>query len=312
MNKNHIILLVGPTAVGKTEISLEIAESLNAEIISADSRLLYKGMNIGTAKPTESEMARVPHHLINVAEIDQPWSIAVYLKRAFSIVDEIWAQGKLPLFVGGTGQYIRALIEGWDIPEIPPNPKLRDVVREWGELIGSQALYDKLQIIDPKAAEAIEPNNLRRIVRAFEVILSTGEMFSLEKGRKAINFNYKIIGLNRDRSSLYKRIDLRIEKMIDDGFVEEARGLLAAGFTGNEPPLSAIGYKQIIQYINGVISLEEAIMIMKRKTRQYVRRQANWFKPDDAKIRWFEAEKANVNEIIAFIQSRDGWYGENE
>ena len=312
MNRNRIILLVGPTAVGKTEISLEIAESLNAEIISADSRLLYKGMNIGTAKPIESEMARVPHHLINVAEIDQPWSIAVYLQRAFEIVDEIWAQGKLPLFVGGTGQYIRAIIEGWDIPEIPPNPKLRDVVREWGESIGSQALYDKLQIIDPKAAEAIEPNNLRRIVRAFEVIFSTGEMFSLEKGRKTINFKYKIVGLNRDRSSLYKRIDLRIEKMIEDGFVEEARGFLAAGFTGNEPPLSAIGYKQIIQYINGVISLEEAIMIIKRKTRQYVRRQANWFKPDDARIRWFEAEKANLNEIIAFIQSLDGRYGENE
>ena len=192
MNERKVTLIVGPTGVGKTELSLEIAESLNAEIISADSRYLYKGMDIGTAKPDNEELARIPHFLIDVAHIDKPWSLAQYKRAALSAVDEILSKGKQPLIVGGTGQYIRALIEGWEIPARPPDPALRGALLDWAAELGEEELHRRLALIDPEAAASIDHRNLRRTVRALEVIFHTGKLFSGQRNRKPINFRYKI------------------------------------------------------------------------------------------------------------------------
>jgi len=305
-----LIIIVGPTAVGKTEVSINLAEDLNGEIISADSRLFYRGMNIGTAKPSSDDQKRVKHFLIDVSDIDETWSLAVFQEAAYRIADEIRAKGKVPFLVGGTGQYVRAVIEGWIIPSQEPDFKLREKFQSWGSAIGSKKLHEKLQILDPVAAENIDPQNMRRIIRACEVIFNTGRLFSAQRGRKAIDFQYKLIGLMRDRKELYQRVDERIENMFSSGLLKEVEMILSRGFDSNLPSLSAIGYKEVIALLHGEIDREEAIRLIKRRTRQYVRRQANWFKESDPKIKWFKMD-TGVNEAInSFIVSPDGWQHE--
>ena len=302
-----LIIIIGPTAVGKTEVSINLAEELNGEIISADSRLFYRGMNIGTAKPSSTDQNRVSHYLIDVADIDETWSLAVFQEAVYRIADEIRGRGKIPFLVGGTGQYVRAIIEGWCIPPQEPNSKLREKLQSWGYAIGSEKLYEKLQMLDPAAAEKIEPRNMRRTIRALEVILSTGRLFSTQRYRKPIDFQYKLIGLLRDRKELYQRIDKRIECMFRAGLLEEVQTILNSGFERNLPSLSAIGYKEAIALLHDEIDQDEAIRLIKRRTRQYVRRQANWFKESDPKIKWFRM-KPGVNEVVkTFILSTDGW-----
>ena len=302
-----LIIIIGPTAVGKTEVSINLAEELNGEIISADSRGFYRGMNIGTAKPSSTDQNRVRHFLVDVADIDEPWSLVVFQEAVYRIADEIRGRGKIPFMVGGTGQYVRAIIEGWCIPPKEPNSKLREKLQLWGCAIGPEKLFEKLQILDPVAAEKIEPRNMRRTIRALEVIFSTGRLFSVQRDRKPIDFQYKLIGLLRDRKELYKRIDERIECMFRAGFLEEVQTILDSGFERKLPSLSAIGYKEAIALLHNEIDQEEAIRLIKRRTRQFVRRQANWFKESDPKIKWFKM-KPGVNEVIkSFILSPDGW-----
>jgi len=302
-----LIIIVGPTAVGKTEVAISLTESLNGEIISADSRLFYRGMNIGTAKPSSDDQKRVKHYLVDVADIDETWSLAIFQKAVYRIADEIRANGKIPFLVGGTGQYVRAIIEGWLIPSQEPDLKLREKLQSWGYAIGSEKLHEKLQILDPVAAEKIDPRNMRRTIRACEVILFTGRLFSTQRRRQPINFQYKLIGLTRDRKELYQRIDERIENMFSAGLIKEVEMILDKGFDSNLPSLSAIGYKEVIALLQGEINREEAIRLIKRRTRQYVRRQANWFKESDPKIKWFRMG-AGVNEDIkSFILSPNGW-----
>lgn len=301
------MFIVGPTGVGKTELSLEIAEVLNAEIISADSRYLYKGLDIGTAKPALEELARVPHHLVDVAEIDNPWSMSQFKKEALSAIKEIHSKNKKPLIVGGTGQYIRALIEGWEIPAQPRDPTLRESITNWAGEVGGSELHHRLSILDPEAAEQIDFRNVRRTIRALEVILHTGEKFSSQRNRKPIEFIYKIAGLILPREILYQRIDDRIMKMISSGFIQEVKTLLAAGFSLNDPPLSAIGYPELVRYLNDECSLEESILEIKKRTRQFVRRQANWFKPNDERITWFDVSCDQKEKIIHFFQYPRGW-----
>jgi len=302
-----LIIIVGPTAVGKTEVSINLAEELNGEIISADSRLFYRGMNIGTAKPSPTDQNRISHFLVDVADIDEPWSLAVFQEAVYRIADEIRGRGKIPFMVGGTGQYVRAIIEGWCIPPKEPNSKLREKLQLWGCAIGPEKLFKKLQILDPVAAEKIEPRNMRRTIRALEVIFSTGRLFSVQRDRKPIDFQYKLIGLLRDRKELYQRIDKRIEGMFGAGFLEEVQTILDSGFERNLPSLSAIGYKEAIALLYDEIDQEEAIRLIKRRTRQYVRRQANWFKESDPKIKWFKMKPGVKENIKSFILSPDGW-----
>ncbi len=298
-----LLVILGPTAVGKTSLSIELAEKVGGEIVSVDSRYFYRGMDIGTAKPTIEERTRVAHHLIDVADPDETWSLAVFQEAAQQAIADIHARGRLPMLVGGTGQYIRAITEGWQIPKQEPDHRLRNALENWAEEIGHEGLYQRLQVVDPEAAEKIDSRNMRRTVRALEVILNTGRRFSEQRQRRPSPYNLLQVGLTRPRSELYERIDARIEAMLQTGFMDEVRDLLEAGYPPDLPAFSAIGYSQMIQVIQQEISLDEAEMLMKRLTRQFVRRQANWFKPDDPDIHWFSVEAGVVDEIEALVRA---------
>ena len=300
--KLPLIIILGPTAVGKTSVSIALAQRLDGEIVSADSRLLYRGMDVGTAKPTIQEMAGVPHHLIDVAEPDEVWSLALYQREAYHAIDHIHSVGRLPFLVGGTGQYIRSILEGWCIPPQSPDYALRDAITHWSDNIGSEALYERLKQLDPAAASKIDYRNLRRTVRALEVIFKTGERFSEQRQKGVCRYNPLVIGINRPREELYERVDQRIEYMLEAGLVDEVCGLLDAGFSANLPTMSAIGYGESIQNLQGEINLDEAITLIKRNTRVFVRRQANWFKPDDPRINWFNPSQTMINDIETQIR----------
>lgn len=296
-NKKPLIVILGPTAVGKTAIAINLASRLQGEIVSADSRLFYRGMDIGTAKPTPEELAKVPHHLIDVADPDQDWSLAVYLPAALQTIEDIQARGKLPFLVGGTGQYVQAVTQGWDLPEIKPDPRLRKVLNQWAEEIGVAGMRERLRVLDPAAARGIDGPNLRRMVRALEVIFTSGRKFSTQKTRSGPPFDVFQVGLIRPRDELYRRIDQRIENMLQEGLVAEVQGLLDAGYDPALSSLSAIGYKQIIAHLREGVPLEEAVRQIKSKTRKYVRQQANWFKETDPAINWFTASDDPEDDI---------------
>lgn len=303
MLHKRVLVLVGPTAVGKTELSIRLAEKLDGEILSADSRLLYRGMDIGTAKPTKSEMARVPHHMIDLAEPDEIWSLATFQQKMLETIEDIQTRRKLPIVAGGTGQYIRSLMEGWIIPTVSPDPRLREVLESIGLEIGAAELHRRLSSIDPNATAKMDTNNLRRSIRALEVIFTTGELFSTQKDKQRPDLDFKLIGLNRPREELYARVDARIEAMFDQGFVQEVKTLIAKGYTQDLPTLSAIGYREVIQYLKGEIKLEESKVQMRKKTREFIRRQANWFKPNDPLIEWYQMTPDPLDKIMQSIFS---------
>ncbi len=284
-----LVVILGPTAVGKTEMALQLAERLGAEIISADSRLFYRGMDIGTAKPSPAELRRAPHHLIDVADPDETWSLATFREQARRAIAAIQAAGRLPLLVGGTGQYLRAVAHGWQPPAVEPDPRLRRALEAWASEIGPDGLHARLAVLDPSAAQSIDYHNLRRTVRALEVILSSGRRFSEQRQAGPPPYRLLQLGLTRPRPDLYARIDARIQAMLEAGLVDEVSGLLAQGYAPDLPSLSAIGYREIVAYLQGRGTLDEAVGAIQRNTRTFVRRQANWFKLDDPSIHWFDA-----------------------
>jgi tRNA dimethylallyltransferase len=305
--QNHapLVLIVGPTAVGKTELAIQLAERLNGEIVSADSRLFYRGMDIGTAKPSLEERARIPHHLIDIVNPDETLSLAVFQQRATEVIADIHARNKLPLLVGGTGQYVRAVTEGWTPPEVAENARMRDELGRMKEEQGEQWLHKKLSILDPEAAEKIDARNFRRTIRALEVIFTTGRKFSAQRGQVESQYQLITIGLNRPREELYRRVDERIDAMFAKGFLDEARSLLAQGYAPALPSMSAIGYRECVQILTGEMTEEQAKTEMKRITRVFVRRQANWFKESDPRIQWFHPDKKNVvSEIERYISQQ--------
>lgn len=299
--------MVGPTAVGKTEAAIRLAERLNGEIVSADSRLFYRGMDIGTAKPGPAELARVRHHLIDVSDPDRSWSLVDFQRQARLAIADILSRGKLPFLVGGTGQYIQAVVEEWEVPVQAPDFRLRDALEAWGREIGAPELHRRLALIDPQAAARMEPHNLRRSVRALEVIFLTGRLFSAQRKRGSSPYQVCQIGLTRPREELYRRIDLRIDAMLAAGLLDEVRGLLAAGYSPDLPAFSAIGYREMIQVLRGSLDLPEAVVLMKRFTRQFIRRQANWFKAADPEIHWFDLSVTPLEEIEEFLKTGGCW-----
>ena len=300
--KHPLVVIVGPTAVGKTEFSITLARHLNGEIISADSRSFYKGMELGTAKPSEQERSMVPHHMLDICLPDCVFSLAEFQTLTGRIISEIHAREKLPFLVGGTGQYIRCVIEGWKIPPQPPLPNLRTVLTAWGDRIGAEELHRKLTVLDPVAAEFVDSRNMRRTVRALEVILTTGRLFSELRTKSPPAYDTLIVGLTRPRADLYHRIDLRIDKIINDGLADEVAGLLAQGYDPDLPSFSAIGYREMVQVLRDEISLEAAREAMKQRTRIFVRRQANWFKETDPLIHWFDLNVFKASEVEEFIR----------
>jgi tRNA dimethylallyltransferase len=292
------MLIVGPTAVGKTELAIQLAQRLNGEIVSADSRLFYRGMDIGTAKPTPEEQARVPHHLIDIANPDEILSLAIFQKKAQQAIASIHIRNKIPFLVGGTGQYIRAVTEGWRPPEVEPDERLRNELSRMQEEKGNEWLYEKLKRLDADTASKIDPRNVRRTIRALEVILTTGRKFSEQRGQTEPPFHLIVIGLTRPRPELYERVDQRIETMFANGFLDEVKSLLAKGYSPSLPTMSAIGYRECIRVIKGELNEEQAKSEIRRATRIFVRRQANWFKESDPRIKWF---KGVVKKIASYI-----------
>ncbi len=297
-----VIALIGPTAVGKTALSLVLAEALNGEIVSADSRLFYRGMDIGTAKPTVEERMRVPHHLIDVADPDVSWSLARFCKAAFEAITQIHKRGRLPLIVGGTGQYITALLEGWDPPSQPADDQVRLELQAFADEQGIQALHQRLAQVDPEMAKCIDARNVRRVIRALEIFESTGKLPSTLRRKQPPPFRILRIGLTLPRGELYARIDVRIDRMLKDGLVEEVQDLLEQGVPPDVPAMSAIGYRQIVEYLQGEITLEEAVQLIRRASRVFVRRQSNWFKADDPQIHWFESRPDVESAILDFVR----------
>ena len=301
--KPPLIVIVGPTAVGKTEIAIQLAERLNGEIVSADSRIFYRGMDIGTAKPALAERARVPHHLIDVADPDETWSLAMFQKAAAEAIADIHKRGKLPFLAGGTGQYVRALTQGWSPPPQPPNARLRLALEMLAQQKGYIWLHEILKLLDPPGAEIIDPRNVRRTVRALEVIFGTGRRFSEQYRQGEPPYRLLTLGLNRPRPELYAQIDARIEAMFAAGFLEEVKELLARGYSPDLPSMSAIGYREGVSVVQGKMTREQAIVQMKRLTRVFVRRQGNWFRQEAPAIRWFDMQQHVVDEIEAYIHA---------
>ena len=296
-----MIAIIGPTAVGKSGLALHLAQYFPAEIISADSRQVYRYMDIGTNKPTPAERASVPHHAIDVVEPDEDFSLATYHQLAIEALKSIQQKGKLPLLVGGSGLYVWSLVEGWRIPQVTPDQKLRRQLEARAEQKGSQSLYQELQDIDPVAAAKINPGNIRRIIRALEIYETTGQPPSQSQRKKAPDFPVLLIGLTQERSELYKRINLRVDKMIQRGLVEEVEQLLKKGYSPSLPSMSGIGYKQIGQFLRGEMTLTEAIDKIKYETHRLARHQYAWFRLGDSRIHWLDVsmteEKASPDLI---------------
>ena len=261
-------------------------------------------MDIGTAKPSLQERQQVPHHLIDIADPDHILSLSDFQEKARGVIEELHRAGKLPLLVGGTGQYMRAVTEGWVPPEVKADPRMRDELERLKAEKGGPWLHHELATMDPDSARSIDARNVRRTIRALEVILTTGRRFSEQRLQQASPYRLLSIGLLRPRPELYARIDARIDAMFEAGLLNEVRGLLTKGYSPDLPTLSAIGYRECIRVLQGQWTVEQAKVEMRRMTRVYVRRQGNWFKENDPNIRWFEAGKADVvDEIEAFVRT---------
>ena len=283
---NKLVAIVGPTGIGKSRLALRLAQAFNGEIVSADSRQVYRYMDIGTAKPGPEELSLVPHHLINIVNPDEAFSLAQYQELAYRAIGDIHQRHKLPLLVGGSGLYVWAVLEGWRIPQVPPDPEFRYNLEKKAANTGTDELYRELMEVDPVAAQKIDRRNVRRVIRALEVHRKTRTSFSQEK--KTPLFNTLIIGLTADRADLYCRIDLRVDEMIEQGLVMEVEKLVNMGYDFNLPAMSSIGYKQIGMFLKGELTLAAAIQQIKFETHRFVRHQYAWFQLKDDRIHWFD------------------------
>ncbi len=291
-----LIVIAGPTASGKTALALAIAERApdlagvdGIEIVSADSRQVYRLMDIATAKPTADERARVPHHLLDMIWPDESYTLAEYQRYAQAAITAIQARGRLPLLVGGTGLYIRAVVDGLAIPEVPPQPELRAELEAEASAYGPAALVERLQHVDPDSAARIDPANIRRLVRALEVSLVTGTPFSAQQGSRPTPYTTALmLGLSMERAALHARADARIAEMLRGGLVEETRGLVERGYAWTLPSMSSLGYREIGAYLRGEMSLDEAVERFEYVTHAYIRRQMTWFRTD-TRIQWLDA-----------------------
>lgn len=303
-----LVAILGPTAVGKTALALRLAERFPVEVVSADSRQVYRGMDIGTAKPSQTERAKVRHWLLDVVDPDEPFTLAQYQRLSYEAIEDIHRRGRLPLLVGGTGLYVRAVLDGLCIPEVAPNPVLRAELERQAEQEGHLALHARLRGLDPVAAERIDARNVRRVIRALEVCYALGRPISAAQTAIPPPFAQLRIGLALPREQLYQRIDTRIDAMIEAGLVAEVQGLLARGYHRDLQSMSGLGYRQVAQYLLGEVALEESVALIRRDTRRFVRQQANWFRADDPAIEWFEAsdqpEQAVAARLERFLESQ--------
>ncbi|MDD4090037.1 MAG: tRNA (adenosine(37)-N6)-dimethylallyltransferase MiaA [Tissierellia bacterium] len=307
---NKIIVIVGPTAVGKTYVSVELAKKLNTEIISADSMQIYKGMDIGTAKIAEDEKQGIIHHMIDIVSPDEEYSVSEFKYDAEKIIDRLSGENKIPVIVGGSGLYVNSLIYDLDFGNAKSNKKIREYYTYYYKEHGEDALYDKLMRIDPKAAGKIHKNNVKRVIRALEVYDITGMKFSelnTDIRKESNKYDCILIGLSMERKVLYERINQRVDEMLSEGLVDEVRSLIEKGYNKNLVSMRGIGYKEIIEHLEGSTDYEEAVSILKQNTRRFAKRQYTWFLKDKS-IKWFsmdnlEGTDNTINDILDHINS---------
>ncbi|MBI4284971.1 MAG: tRNA (adenosine(37)-N6)-dimethylallyltransferase MiaA [Chloroflexi bacterium] len=295
---SRVVTIVGPTGTGKSRLALHLAKTFNGEIVNTDSRQVYRHMDIGTAKPTSEEIAAVPHHLFDIASPNEDFSLAQYQAMAYQAIEDIERRGKLPLMVGGSGLYVWAVVEGWEIPRVAPDPELRRRLEAKAAVAGKEALHRELVQIDPQAAERIDPRNLRRVIRAIEVAAGASAPLSRLKGKRPPPFQTLIIGLTAERQELYRRVDARVDEMVRQGLVGEVAKLLQMGYNLNLPALSGIGYRQIARYLNGGMTQAEAVQQIKTETHRFIRHQYMWFRLKDNRIRWFDIQDSGMEAAI--------------
>jgi tRNA dimethylallyltransferase len=273
-----LLAITGPTASGKSALALALAEELGAEIVTADSRQVYRLMEIGTDKPSAEERARVPHHMIDLVYPDEPYTLALYQRQTYATINDVLSRGRVPILAGGTPLYVNAVLEGWTIPEVEPDMELRARLEAEATAHGPEQLHRRLEQLDPGAAAGILPSNTRRIVRALEVIERTGRPMSAQQDKVPPPYRVLSIVLRCERPELYRRIDLRVDKQIERGLVEEVAALTARGYGFDLPSMSGIGYRQIGEYLLGRATLEQAVQRMKWDTHAFSRHQGNWFR----------------------------------
>lgn len=305
---NKIVVLVGPTAVGKTYVSVELAKRLNTEIISADSMQIYKELNIGTAKITEEEAQGIIHHMIDIINPDESFSVSEFKSESEKIIDNIIEKTKVPIIVGGSGLYVNSLIYDLDFGNAKSDNKIRDYFTSLYNEHGDDFLYEKLKEVDPESAVKIHKNNVKRVIRALEVHEITGQKFSelnTDIRKQSKKYDCVLIGLNMDRKILYERINKRVDKMLSEGLIEEVKSLIEKGYDKNLVAMQGIGYKEIVEYLEGNTELEETVNILKRNTRRFAKRQFTWFLRD-TNVKWFNINSINeidfiVDDIYNFI-----------
>ena len=303
--REQILAIVGPTAVGKTKLSLRLAQDLAGEIISADSMQIYKGMDIGTAKATSEERKIVPHHMIDIVDPEQEFSVADFQSEVDELIPKIDQRGKLPMLVGGTGLYIKSVIQGFLFPDMEKDWELRNRLEAEAEEKGTEHVHDKLKEVDPKLADKLHPNDLRRVIRGIEVYRQTGKTithFKQKAKERPPRYEADKIGLFREREKLYERINKRVDNMIEQGLVTEVKNLYQQGYDLELTSMQALGYKQLIKHFEGEYDLEEAIRLIKRDTRHFAKKQLTWFKRDDS-IKWFDVEEYGFNELVTAVKN---------
>ncbi|MCU0496755.1 MAG: tRNA (adenosine(37)-N6)-dimethylallyltransferase MiaA [Anaerolineae bacterium] len=303
MTGKPLIVITGPTSVGKTGYSVKIAQAIGGEILGADSRQIYRYMDIGTAKPTDSERAMIKHHLIDLVLPDENLSLAQYQRAATEVIADLHQRGQIPILVGGTAQYLTAISEGWTIPEVPPNEQIRAELEQFAAEHGSQALFARLHAVDPQAAAKIEHHqNVRRVVRALEVYLETGTPISDLQRRVPPDYTILTYVLTMARERLYQRADHRVDQMIEAGFLGEVRRLLTMGYDRSLPSMSGLGYAQLAAHLLDGIGLDQAIQETKLATHAYIRRQYTWFRKYNQNHQWRDVEQSTPDDLIAEIR----------
>ena len=301
MLNNTVIVIVGPTAVGKTKLSIEVAKKLDGEIISGDAMQVYKGLDIGTAKVTRDEMQGIPHHMLDIKAPDEPFSVADFQKTVQAHIQEIQSRNKYPIIVGGSGLYIQATLYDYNFAKQMRDPKYTAKLEDDIERHGIMPLYEKLQAIDPRHAKTIHPNNHRRIIRALEVFELTDKTVTEHQNEQPTESPYDIhlIGLEMERDMLYDRINKRVDMMLDEGLIDEVRKLYDQGFDKCQS-MKAIGYKEFVPYFTGDMTLDEAIKLLKRHSRRYAKRQYTWFK-NKMDVNWYPVTPGAEDKIFKII-----------
>ena len=307
--KPTILALVGPTGVGKTKTAIRICKELNAEIVSMDSMQIYRGMDIGTAKPTQEELAAAPHHMIDIAEPDQIFTVSMYRERACSVIDDILARGKLPLLVGGTGLYLQAISYDMSLGEKGADARLREELNRIAEQPdGPLQLHKRLEAVDPVTAKKLHPNDIRRVIRSLEIYETSGRAKSAQGNDAQTEGPYHVLvyGLSLPREQMYARINARVDQMVAEGLVDEVQTLLQRGIAPKPEggAMQAIGYKEIVSALRGELTLDQAIALIKQSSRRYAKRQWTWFR-HDPRTQWFDwTEYTSEKELMLALISR--------